>query len=118
LNLDTVLQGLAITVVGMGLVFLALGLLVLAMQLMGRYLRPRSAPEEVAPGPEPETEERARVAAMAAAFVLAGDRDAHPAVDACRSARGAGTPSPWQASHRTEMLDRRPGRPEEGGTHL
>jgi len=39
---NTFLQGLWITVVGMGLVFLALGILVLSMMALERLFRPRA----------------------------------------------------------------------------
>ena len=39
---STFLQGLWITIMGMGLVFLALGLLVLAMMALERLFRPRA----------------------------------------------------------------------------
>jgi Na+-transporting methylmalonyl-CoA/oxaloacetate decarboxylase gamma subunit len=57
---ETFLQGLWITVVGMGLVFLALGLLVLAMMALDRLFQPRAkgamatgAAEEPSPSPRP-----------------------------------------------------------------
>lgn len=112
MNVDTVLQGLYITVVGMGLVFLALGLLVAAMTLMGRYLGPRTGSDREGSEPDSATEERARVAAMAAAIVLAGGRDEEQPGDAWRLAGTA--PSPWQATHRAQALAHRPGRAEKG----
>lgn len=112
------LQGLAIAVTGMGLVFLALGLIVLAMVLMGRYLRPRPSSDEGAFEPEPEREDRARVAAMAAAIVLAQEQDKGHPDDAWRSTGWDRAPSPWQASHRSQALTRQPGRSEERGTDL
>jgi Na+-transporting methylmalonyl-CoA/oxaloacetate decarboxylase gamma subunit len=118
LDVNTVLQGLVIAVVGMGLVFLALGLIVLAMVLMGRYLRPRPSSDEGASEPESEMEDRARVAAMVAAIVLAQEQDnGHPG-DAWPSTGWASAPSPWQASHRSQTLTRQPGRPKERGTKL
>lgn len=118
MDVNTVLQGLGIAVVGMGLVFLALGLIVLAMVLMGRYLRPRPSSDKGTPEPEPEMEDRARVAAMAAAIVLAQEQErGHPG-DAWRSTDQTSTPSPWQASHRSQALTRQPGRSEERGTEL
>jgi Na+-transporting methylmalonyl-CoA/oxaloacetate decarboxylase gamma subunit len=108
LNPDTVLQGLAITVVGMGLVFLALGLIVLAMMLMGRYLRPRAASRDGAPGPGSESEERARVAAIAAALVLVAARDDSQRPGAWDVAALTDVTSAWQAAHRAQALARRP----------
>ena len=108
MNLDTVLQGLAITVIGMGLVFLALGLIVLAIVLMGRLFRPRSTSKDKAPEPGDESEERAVVAAMVAAIVRAGAQNESHAAGAWDVAHRPDTTSPWQASHRAQALDRRP----------
>ena len=107
MNLDTVLQGLAITVVGMGLVFLALGLIVLAIVLMARLLRPRHVPNERPLGPDAELEERAMVAAMVAAVVWSGAQDGGREPGAWDIARTPGATSPWQASHRAQSLVRR-----------
>lgn len=108
MNLDTILQGLAITVVGMGLVFLALALIVLAMVLMGRLLRPRPAADDSVPEPGSESEERARVAAMVAAIVWAGTQESSSDSGAWDPAHPPHTTSPWQASHRAQSLTRRP----------
>ena len=108
MNPDTVLQGLAITIVGMGLVFLALGLIVLAMTLMGRYLRRKSASKDEEPRARPESEERARVAAIAAAIVLAGVPSENHQPGAWDVLNTADSPSAWQASHRARTLVRRP----------
>jgi sodium pump decarboxylase gamma subunit len=65
---STFLQGLWITVVGMGLVFSALGILVLAMMALDRLFRPKG--EEAGPGEtleEPSAEEE-EVAAIAVAL--------------------------------------------------
>ena len=107
MNIDTILQGLAITLAGMGLVFLALGLIVLAMELMGHLLRPRSKASEEMSAPDADAQERARVAAVAAAIVMAQYRSERRPGDAWRSAGQADTPSPWQASHRAQVLARR-----------
>ena len=116
IDMDTVLQGLTVTIAGMALVFLALGLLVLAMVAMGRFLRPRSAPEKRPVGPEPVGVERAKVAAMAAAIAFAQTRVSHHPSDAWRvDSRSKGT-SPWQAAHRARTLARQPGDALEGGT--
>jgi len=69
---ETVLQGLYITVAGMGLVFAALGLLLLAMVALDRAFRPRPADllvEEA--GPEVPEEDLALVAAVGLALALA-----------------------------------------------
>ncbi len=108
LNLDTVLQGLAITVVGMGLVFLALGLIVLAIILMGRLFRPRPTFKDKVPEAGTESEERAVVAAMVAAIVRAGAQNEGHDAGAWDVAHRPETTSPWQASHRAQALDRRP----------
>jgi len=108
LNLDTVLQGLAITVVGMGLVFLALGLIVLAIILMGHFLRPRPTTKDKGPEPGAESEERALVAAMVAAIVLARAGGEGYDAGAWDVARQTDTTSSWQAFHRTQALARRP----------
>jgi len=108
LDVDTVMQGLAITVVGMTLVFLALGLIVLAMVLMGRFLRPRPTTEEQASLPAPEAQQRAKVAAMAAAIVVAQHQAELRSGDAWLSVSSqTDTPSPWTASHRAQALARR-----------
>jgi sodium pump decarboxylase gamma subunit len=103
------MQGLAITVVGMTLVFLALGLIVLAMVLMGRLLRPRPKTGDEAPEPAPEGRQRARVAAMAAAIALAQRQAELRDGDALHSDPDrTGAPSPWLASHRARTLAQRP----------
>lgn len=116
MDLDTVLQGLAITIAGMALVFLALGLLVVAMELMRRFLRPRSTPEKAPVGPAADGPERARVAAMTAAIVLAQSRAKHHPNDAWRVPSGSQGANPWQASHRSQTLARRPGESPERRT--
>ena len=108
MNLDTVLQGLAITVVGMGLVFLALALIVLAMVVMGRLFRPRPTADAGASELRSESEERARVAAMVAAIVWAGKQGGGHDSGAWEPAGSPGAASPWQASHRAQSLTRRP----------
>lgn len=64
---STFLQGLWITVVGMGLVFLALGLLVVAMMALERLFRPR-AEAAMAMGIAEETLTEEEVAAIAVAL--------------------------------------------------
>lgn len=109
MDLNTVMQGLAITVVGMTLVFLALGLIVLAMVLMGRFLRPRPATKDQTPEPAPGRHQRARAAAMAAAIVVAQRQAELRHSDAWHAVPDqAETPSPWLASHRARALAQRP----------
>jgi sodium pump decarboxylase gamma subunit len=109
LELDTVTQGLAITVGGMTLVFLALGLIVLAMVWMGRFLRPRPKIEDETSEPAPERQQRARVAAMAAAIFIGQHRAELPDGGAWHTVPSqAGAPSPWLASHRARALAWRP----------
>jgi Na+-transporting methylmalonyl-CoA/oxaloacetate decarboxylase gamma subunit len=68
---STFLQGLWITVMGMGLVFLALGILVLAMMALERLFRPR-AEGTLATGAveEPSAEEEIVAIAVALASLL------------------------------------------------
>ena len=103
---NTVVQGLYITVAGMGLVFLALGLVVLSIQIMVRTFRPRSGAGEKKSLPESGGEDRARVAVIAAAIVLSAQRNPHHPDDAWRLAGHTET-SPWQAAHRTRTPARR-----------
>jgi Na+-transporting methylmalonyl-CoA/oxaloacetate decarboxylase gamma subunit len=93
----------------MTLVFLALGLIVLAMVSMGRLLRPKPRTEDEASELTPERQQRARVAAMAAAIFIAHHRAELPDGGAWHTAPSqAGAPSPWLASHRAQALTRRP----------
>jgi Na+-transporting methylmalonyl-CoA/oxaloacetate decarboxylase gamma subunit len=108
LNLDTVLQGLAISVVGMGLVFLALSLIVLAMVAMGRLFRPRPSTEDGVPDSGTGSEERAMVAAMVAATIWAGSQEGSHDSGGWSFSATPGSTSPWQASHRAQSLTRRP----------
>ena len=75
---STFLQGLWITVVGMGLVFLALGILVLAMMALDRLFRPR-AKEAMATeaAEEPSTGEEEIVAIAVALASLLTKKEAH-----------------------------------------
>jgi sodium pump decarboxylase gamma subunit len=97
MNPDTVVQGLAITLAGMALVFLALGLIVLAMYLMGRYLQPQQPARSGA-------EERASVAAMAAAIVLAADKAENQHASAWNTLEQDEAPGAWQIAHRIRRL--------------
>jgi Na+-transporting methylmalonyl-CoA/oxaloacetate decarboxylase gamma subunit len=104
LESNTILQGLSITVAGMGLVFLALGLVVLAIKIMVRTCRPRLPSGQRNPLPEASGADRARVAAIAAALVLAAQQH-HPS-DAWRLAGHTGR-SPWQTVDRSRTPGRR-----------
>ena len=66
---STFLQGIYITVVGMGLVFLSLALLLLAMIALERLFRPEET--RLVPPEEAERVKRERVAAIAAAIAAA-----------------------------------------------
>ena len=114
MNSNTVLQGLTITAAGMGLVFLALGLLVIAMRLMTRYLRPPATASKEMDQREPALGDRARIAAIAAALVLAQAHETASRGQGWDSADRAGSSSPWQAAHRAQALARRPD-PTRGG---
>jgi len=67
---STFLQGIYVTVVGMGLVFLSLGILLLAMIALERLFRPRET-RVVPPPEETDRAERERVAAIAVALASA-----------------------------------------------
>ncbi|MGC8837098.1 MAG: OadG family transporter subunit [Anaerolineae bacterium] len=74
---ETVLQGLAITVVGMGLVFAALGILLVVMVVLERAFRPRPAQSQA---PQAAEEQEARedltlIAAVALALAQAAARE-------------------------------------------
>lgn len=91
--MSATLQGIYITIVGMGLLFLALGLILVAINILSRIVETLSAhartPPEVSPGAvlpqgltppmtdqqgqEDETLRRAQVAAIAVALALAGE---------------------------------------------
>jgi len=104
-QIDTVLQGLAISCAGMGLVFLALGLLMGAITLMSRTFRPHSRAEaESSPG-EADRAERARVAAMAVA-ILSARENSNPVSTGGWQAVGWDDPSPRQASQRWQAAGR------------
>jgi Na+-transporting methylmalonyl-CoA/oxaloacetate decarboxylase gamma subunit len=107
IDLDTFLQGLAITLTGMTLVFLALGLIVLSIYLMGRYLRPRPAAGDRSGIASSLTEERARVAAMAAAIVFAAEQAEAQLSGAWRAAERGEAPGAWQITHRIRSLTHR-----------
>lgn len=71
---ETMLQGVTLTVLGMGLVFAALGFLVLVMlglQRVSVWTTPRAAPPEPGPAAGGEADELARVAGIAVALVKA-----------------------------------------------
>jgi len=72
---STFLQGLWITVMGMGLVFLALGILVLAMMALERLFRPRAKGAMASEGAEESSTEEEEIAAIAVALAsLLADR--------------------------------------------
>jgi sodium pump decarboxylase gamma subunit len=107
IDLDTFLQGLSITLTGMTLVFLALGLIVLSIYLMGRYLRPRPVAEDRPGAASSPTEERARVAAMAAAIALAAEQGEVQLSGAWSAADWDEAPGAWQITHRIRSLTHR-----------
>jgi sodium pump decarboxylase gamma subunit len=100
---STFLQGLWITVVGMGLVFLALGILVLAMMALERLFRPR-AKGAMATGAaeEPSTEEEEIVAIAVALASLLTRREAQ-LNQQLGSALGDG-PGSWSVVGRRQQL--------------
>jgi Na+-transporting methylmalonyl-CoA/oxaloacetate decarboxylase gamma subunit len=107
IDLDTFLQGLALTLTGMTLVFMALGLIVLSIYLMGRYLRPSPAAGDRPGAASSLTEERARVAAMAAAIVLATEQAESQLSGAWSAADWGEAPGAWQITHRIRSLTHR-----------
>lgn len=74
---ETVLQGLSITVVGMGLVFAALGILFGVMVALERAFRPRPTQAQVPQAAEAQEagEELALIAAMGLALAQAAARE-------------------------------------------
>ena len=109
-NIDwsVVAHGAQLTVVGMGLVFMALGLVVLSMVILTRlpWLQPKevSSEESVKCSEEPsspvETDERARVAAIAVALALSEERP-RPAFTPTAGQMGA-----WKMQGRILQLQR------------
>jgi sodium pump decarboxylase gamma subunit len=112
---STFLQGLWITVVGMGLVFLALGILVLAMMALDRLFRPR-AKEAMATEAasslvvdlqstteEPSTEEEEIVAIAVALANLLTRKEAPVGDRQLGSALGDG-PGSWSVVGRGQQL--------------
>lgn len=99
------IQGLTISVVGIGLTFLALGLLILAMILLERFFRDSETPESEAAAPPPEaapaaaeTRDEEITAAIATALVYWRSM----------SQRGLGATlqagrSPWWAAGRAQQ---------------
>lgn len=102
---DLLWQGLAISVMGMGLTFLALGLLILTMYLLERLTRSRArpvAPQKAAPKEKStvsilDRDTQAEEVAAAIAVALAHFRS----LDICRSGLGlrleAGHGAWWRA---------------------
>ena len=101
---STFLQGLWITVVGMGLVFLALGILVVAMMALERLFRPK-AEGALATGAaeEPSTEEEEIVAIAVALTSLLTKKEAQVGDRQLGSALGDG-PGPWSVVGRGQQL--------------
>ena len=101
---STFLQGLWITVVGMGLVFLALGILILAMMALERLFRPR-AKEAMATGAaeEPPTEEDEIVAIAVALASLLTKKGAPVGDRQLGSVLGDG-PGSWSVVGRGQQL--------------
>ena len=101
---STFLQGLWITVMGMGLVFLALGILVLAMMALDRLFRPSAkGPMATEAAEEPSTEEE-EIAAIAVALAsLLTKKEAPVGNRQLGSALGDG-PSPWSVVGRGQRL--------------
>jgi len=136
--METTLQGLYITIVGMGLLFLALGLILVAINILGQVvaaLAARADKGEKAPpavstpvglprgsaaapaqagqqGEEDETLRRARVAAIAVALALA--RAPGPAPTAAGMAPTmpgpTARPEPWVILGRQAQMAARQGR--------
>ena len=101
---STFLQGLWITVVGMGLVFLALGILILAMMVLERLFRPR-AKEAMATeaAEEPSTEEEEIVAIAVALASLLTKKEAPVGNRQLGSALKDG-PGSWSVVGRGQQL--------------
>ena len=92
---STFLQGLWITVMGMGLVFLALGLLVLAMMALERLFRPRAeGARATEAAEEPPTEEEEIVAIAVALASLLAKKEVQVGDSQLGSALGDG-PGSW-----------------------
>ena len=103
---STVLQGLYITVVGMGLVFVALCIFWVAMVILDRVFRPREGGEAAAPAGV--TDERARVAAIAVALVQArATAERGQPRDATLGAALGGETSGWAAAGRARQVGER-----------
>jgi Na+-transporting methylmalonyl-CoA/oxaloacetate decarboxylase gamma subunit len=87
---STFLQGLWITVMGMGLVFLALGVLVLAMMALDRLFRPRAKGAMARGGAEERSTEEEEIAAIAVALAsLLADRSTFRRVSGFMTGREA-----------------------------
>jgi sodium pump decarboxylase gamma subunit len=101
---NTFLQGLWITVVGMGLVFLALGILVLAMMALERLFQPR-AKKAVVTGvmEKPSTEEEEIVAIAVALASLLTKKEAQVGDRQLGSALRDG-PGSWSVVGRGQQL--------------
>jgi sodium pump decarboxylase gamma subunit len=101
---STFLQGLWITVMGMGLVFLALGILVLAMMALERLFRPRAKGAMARGGAEEPSTEGEEIAAIAVALAsLLRKKEARVEDRQLGSALGDG-PSSWSVVGRGQQL--------------
>ena len=101
---STFLQGLWITVVGMGLVFLALSLLVLAMIALERLFQPRAEKAMVTGVTEEPSMEEEEIAAIAVALAsLLVKKEARVEDRQLGSALGDG-PGSWSVVGRGQQL--------------
>jgi sodium pump decarboxylase gamma subunit len=101
---STFLQGLWITIMGMGLVFLALGILVLAMMALERLFRPRAeGVMATRAAEEPSTEEEEIVAIAVALASLLTKKEAQARDRQLGSALGD-RPGSWSVVGRGRQL--------------
>ena len=101
---STFLQGLWITVMGMGLVFLALGILVLAMMALERLFRPRTEGAMATRAAEEPSTEEEEIAAIAVALAsLLRKKEARVEDRQLGSALGDG-PGSWSVVGRGQQL--------------
>ncbi len=100
--MNTVLQGLYVTVVGMGLVFMALGILLAAMVALDRSFRASEAKADP-PSVEEGTEEDIVAIATAMSYLLA-EKEAAPGKTSELGASLRKGLSPWAAFSRGEQL--------------
>jgi sodium pump decarboxylase gamma subunit len=101
---STFLQGLWITVVGMGLVFLALGILVLAMMALERLFRPKAKGTMATETAEEPSKEEEEIVAIAVALAsLLTEKEAQVGYRQLGSALGDG-PGSWSVVGRGQQL--------------